>query len=266
MEDMEAALQPAPHASSLLRLPPEIRLEIFQHCLVREKSINTDHLITRVKTQHHFNELMESGQSDRDALSKLEFLRRILELSGDKFGLFRVSKVVSEETLNVYYGQNVFRIWFDYNSMYLVPEANLRRLRKIRLLINSSICVDPTRSMFSLGQWPNILPGLHTLILVVLPLRLYTSHPLYLPEKLKPLWVARLNATLKDLGEHLPSSCTVEVGDYRKEVVGFGEDPSSLWIPEGVEFRSRLVFPGGLQSGGYRRSDQVLYRPECYRF
>ncbi|KAI9773954.1 MAG: hypothetical protein M1839_001966 [Geoglossum umbratile] len=181
-----------------LDLPPEIHHQIYQHCLVRKEPID-------------IRKMYISGSTVSG-----------LGICTEEMSLLLVSRVVGFEALGALYGDNVFKVYLhsegESSLKMRFMEANLRRMRKIQIVIpllsaSHGLTPDPT-------LWSPLLARLRKLSIVAqLPAQKPRRARKYfdVSEQEMKMWMERLETTLRYIAGQLPSSCAVEVDDNDRE-------------------------------------------------
>ena len=178
--------------TGFLNLPFEIRLQIYQHCLVFKNPVQVDFIFIDPYRFEH------PGICDKTK------------------SLLLVSKLVGHEALDVLYGDNVFQIWLNggggWNFKKNFTEANRRRMRALQVLMMPS-GINYGRVLDSAIFSP-VLANLSRLTIVAqqpLQARTYYGAPTF--EQDMQEWIGWLRVILQYITSQLPKSCVVEVDD-----------------------------------------------------
>jgi hypothetical protein len=136
--------------------------------------------------------------------------------------LLLLSKQISEECLDILYGENIFKLWLNAgDELYLrknFSEANWRRMRHLLLVAQPmGVSYTPGRVPDN-ALWASILPGLRTLRIVAeQPLQPggYFNAPTLKQETDR--WVNWIRPFYECFGQHLSTGAIVEVDDDGRE-------------------------------------------------
>ena len=198
----------------LLDIPVEIRLHIYQYCLVREDHIRLSSINS-----------MDSGNLSERGLSDI------------KKSLLLVSKTVGLEAIHVLYGENVFQVFlpggrgFDLQEIF--TEANIRRMRRMEVIIQP-YCADYAAMLDPTLSSPILARLSHLSIMAQQPLHASPNKALFSLEWDVEEWMVRLRAFLQYIVHQLPSSLIIEVDDD-------GRKPTSDLMRECLHSRYRNV-------------------------
>jgi hypothetical protein len=173
----------------------------------------------------------------------LDLEDHILDLVGDYWNhnknrnsIFRLSKQISEETLDILYGENIFKLYLHgEGEVYLkkyFTEANRRRMRYFLLAAVPSVSYDPGR-MPDNALWSSILPTLKELRIVTeqpIAASLYYGAPTL--EQETDCWVKWFGPFLQCFGQYLSRETIVQVDfDGRAET----RDLVKEYMPRGYQ-------------------------------
>lgn len=136
--------------------------------------------------------------------------------------LLQVSQQVSDETLNMLYGDNAFKVIMhgegERRLKKIFSEANRRRIQQIMLVLRPMGVSYEPKFRVDTAMWDSILPHLKTLWIVAeQPLKddhYYNGQTLV--EKMKK-WIAWLTPILEYLAKTLPTESTVRVDVNERE-------------------------------------------------
>jgi hypothetical protein len=179
--------------TGLLDIPLEIRLEIYRYSLIRREPI------------------------------KLHFLKFLPDRGGSKkHTVVLISRQLSEEALDVLYGENVFEVRLHYGSQRILNKfapANRQRIRRLQLFVhfNYISCTMPLSQ--SLHILRPTLASLTRLYIVALQPLLGATNcdnaPMLEQEMHK--WLTNCKAILEYVNQHVSSRATIEVDNNEKE-------------------------------------------------
>ena len=132
-----------------------------------------------------------------------------------KNNLLLVSKRISEEALDILYGENIFNLYLNGSGEYFLrknfSERNRRRMRWILVIAQPrGVSFEPGRKPDD-AMWFLILPNIKAFRLVAqqpLQARGYSNAPTLEHEMVK--WVKWIEPFLDCFGRHLPSTAVVE--------------------------------------------------------
>lgn len=123
-----------------------------------------------------------------------------------KTGILEVSRTISQEALDVLYGQHVFvaRIHGeDHKKLAGLSIANLRRIRRLRIVAQPmGISYGPDQFVFDVQMWRPLLEGLSQLCIVAqqpLEARGYFGAPTFTEDMDE--WLAWLGPILENLSK-----------------------------------------------------------------
>lgn len=139
--------------------------------------------------------------------------------------LLQVSRQISDEALNVLYGDNVFKVILhgggEYDLKTIFCEANKRRIRHIMLVLRPMGVSYSPNFRVDTAMWDTILPHLRTLWIVAeQPLEddhYWNGHTVM--EKMKE-WIEWLTPILECLAKTLSTKSTVLVDVDEREETG----------------------------------------------
>ena len=187
---------PSNQSIGFLDMPLELRYPVYEYCLICRMPIN------------------------------MAFVFDDLTTSDITKSLLLVSKAISSEALDVFYGKNIFEIrLYDETGWQLIKyltEENLRRIRKVQLVMTAFGALRHTTVDWT--SWMPILTNLTRLTIVAQqPLNYWSyDNPKLWEDSMEKCsmesWTAWLEMLLANIGGQLPASCMVEVDhDHAKE-------------------------------------------------
>ncbi|KFY77553.1 hypothetical protein V498_09303 [Pseudogymnoascus sp. VKM F-4517 (FW-2822)] len=249
--------------TGLLRLPFEIRLQIYGYCIPQKRVIEV--------IQPHFDTSFED--------CTLEFEDNVnivanpdMEFDPDsEYGasfVFLLSKQISKEALDVLYGDNMFMIHLHDEGEILLKknfsEANRQRMRYLLVTAEPrGVSYTPER-MPDNALWRSVLPQLKVLRIVA-EQPLEAGHYYNVPtlEQDMDCWLNWIRPFLQCFRRHLSKHTTVQIdGDGRVEIMAL----IKKCLPSGYrEVRCRLagdfIFRRGRFSreSGYWDDDGPMY-------
>ncbi|KAE9979731.1 hypothetical protein EG327_006915 [Venturia inaequalis] len=177
--------------TNFLNLPPELRLKIYRHRLIWMNLIRVSDLKPYVYSHqiaYLHDPLLSLLKEQADVLSptnKHKIRPRVRSSSGslvmmekndDIKSLLLLSKDISEEAIQVLYGENMFEWDFHRslgftgylrNFLFDFPVENQQRIRRLRFVVNHRSVIHPLYSADKIF-WSPILARLTTLELVLL--------------------------------------------------------------------------------------------------
>lgn len=182
-------------SATLLDTPLELRQEVYRYIFLAREPIDLRSLV--IKDEQTWPECKE------------------------RTAILCVSRQISEEALNVLYGENVFEIDIHHGNHNVVRNfslANQLRIRRLQVVIRPegvswvpSLRLDPT-------IWPRIFSNLTKLCIVAQqPLRLPRYFSDYDPCIDMNHWLAGLKRALESIRQHISSGLLVEVDDDDRE-------------------------------------------------
>ena len=192
----EKVLSCSRQPTGFLDLPLELRIQVYQYCLVRKKTVNVDFIWIDPYRFSNWGICDESKS------------------------LLLVSKMVGSEALEVLYSENTFLVCLNgHLGNTLVKEfagRNIQRIRRMHLVmrpcgISYGKLLDPT-------LWSPLLANLTKLTIMAqqpLVARTYYDAPPF--EKELKEWTDWTTAVLQYIGRRLPTTCTIEVDDDDKQ-------------------------------------------------
>ena len=181
--------------TGLLGIPLKIRLEIYRYSLIRRKPINLQFLNYRLYQSLHEN-------------------YKPLNPKGHTVVL--VSRQISEEALNVLYGENVFEITLHQGNQRFPSEfapTNMQRIRRLQLFVRANISCGPPLKLNPYIS-PPILASLTRLYIVAWqPLEAKTFNNAPRLEREMHKWPTELKLVLEYVNQYVSSRATIEVDD-----------------------------------------------------
>jgi hypothetical protein len=224
---------PKTPASCLLRLPFEIRLQIYHYCIPRKRlvEVGSPYFIHQWYSEDHASTFEED--QDDDSEHNAAYPKDRAKLDGqvsrlddcfwgsywNKNSILRLSKQISEEALDVLYGDNIFKLRlereeFDLETNFV--EANIKRMRYLLLVAQPSHIYSDDKIPND-ALWHSILPQLKILRIVA---QQPPEDPRYSNANLEhdiEGWVNWLKPFLQCFGRHLSRRTIVEVDDDGRE-------------------------------------------------
>ncbi|KFX96662.1 hypothetical protein O988_05224 [Pseudogymnoascus sp. VKM F-3808] len=248
--------------TGLLRLPFEIRLQIYGYCIPQKRVIEViqpyfdtsfedctlefeDNVHIVANPDMEFDPDSEYGASLQDrALDPEDYAA---DYRGDywnhkknKSSVFLISKQISKEALDVLYGENMFMIHLHEKGEILLKnfsEANRQRMRYLLVTAEPrGVSYTPGR-MPDNALWCSVLPQLKMLRIVAeQPLHYYNAPTL---EQDIDCWLNWIRPFLQCFRRHLSKHTTVQIdGDGRLETMALIKE----CLPGGYrEVRCRLA-------------------------
>lgn len=236
-EKLRAPLEGPPPAS-LFRLPFELRLQIYHYCIPRKQVI--DVCSPRFDTWWHYQETnpkwnldcassfedcpeVVAGAVDSDTFEdkqlgyedyKLDF-EDISHPNRAKNNVFLLSKQISNEALNVLYGENFFKLYLNGKDEYYLrknfTESNIRRMRYLLLVAQPRGASYP-HTIPNSELWSSILPALKVLrIIAEQPVRASSYYGAPTLEQEMDRWFKWIGPFLLCFGRHLSDKTIIEV-------------------------------------------------------
>lgn len=215
-------------ATGLLRLPFEIRLQIYHHCIPRKRLVDVSNpYFSPERPSVDSTSTVEDGDSEYDAV----YSQDCTELDDQRLGsidywdsyknknsIFLLSRQISGEALDVLYGENVFKLHLHGEGEYYLKknfvEANRQRMRYLLLTAGPrGVSYTPGRIPDD-SLWRSILPQLKLLRIVAEQPRKaggYYNAPTL--EQDMECWVNWIRPFLRCFGRHLLGQTVVEVDD-----------------------------------------------------
>jgi len=190
--------------SGFLGLPLEVREKIYFHLLLRSAVFVQD-------LHFEVESWIRSMWEDHEQLAFFDHIPK------RKTGILSVSKQISEETLNVLYGRNLFIVLVHggaHNELLKFGTANIRRIRDLRLVAQPMGTCFSKPFEFDSQLWIPLLTDLRKLCLVAqqpLQARVYYNAPSFEEDMQK--WVAWLEPILRYLAKNITETTIVEIDD-----------------------------------------------------
>lgn len=194
--------------NGFLRLPLELRLEIYASLLVGT-AVHMQYL------QFEVDSWIRSKWEDPEQQSFFEDMEGLFPER--KTGILAVSRQISDEALNILYGSNLFIVTIHggaHNKLLKFGVTNIRRIRYLRLVAQPMGICYPMPMKFDSQLWGPLLTDLSQLCLVVQqPLRAggYYNAP-SLEEDIQE-WIIWLEPILRYLARNIKMTTTVEIDD-----------------------------------------------------
>ncbi|RDL37345.1 uncharacterized protein BP5553_04778 [Venustampulla echinocandica] len=274
-------------ATGLLRLPFEIRLQIYQHCIPQKRVISvsspqfyikwpcerSNHTVdlenTRISSDDGSNSEDDTLSSEGDVVNledcTLDFACRYWNRNKNTNTIFLLSKQISEEALDVLYGYNIFKLYLQGEGEYYVKknfaEANRQRMRHLILIAGPSGSSCTPGKIPDDALWCSLLPQLTALRIVAeQPLEVrysYIAPTLHyyiapMPQQYVDCWIDWLRPFLQCFGQHLAIQTIVEIDvDGRPEIAALVKE----CLPPGYrEIRCRPVGDFIFKRGWFSRA------------
>jgi hypothetical protein len=229
MEKLDKLRAPLERPAGLLRLPFELRLQIYHYCIPQKRVIDvhspcfpiewpyeqSDHTLDRRNSPNFSDDGLENPVGDI-----------ILDLEDGwwdhKNSIFLLSKQISGEALDVLYGDNIFKLHLHGRGEYFLEknfaEGNRKRMRYLLLIAQPrGVSYTPERVPDD-KLWCSILPQLKVLRIVAeQPLEAGSYYNAPTLQQGMDRWVNWIRPFLKCFGQHLLRQTIVEV-DYDNRV------------------------------------------------
>ncbi|KAF2011502.1 hypothetical protein BU24DRAFT_426585 [Aaosphaeria arxii CBS 175.79] len=170
---------PAP-TSRLLSLPIELRLEVYRHCIPQNRTVDVE-LSCFIYQSSDLDDMqdfagfiydLEDGSGDRpDLANNISISTYRNGIKSNLNSILRVSKQISEEALNVLYGDNYFELrltgfgksQFRRNFSY----QNRQRIKRLVLIAQPEDSSCTKQSRVDDALWRFMLPQLTMLRIVI---------------------------------------------------------------------------------------------------
>ncbi|CAF9933908.1 MAG: hypothetical protein HETSPECPRED_009045 [Heterodermia speciosa] len=200
----------------LLRLPVELRQHVFAFIFGPRRVVDLRHV--RLELDARYRNMIYRPVSEKlrecDNREK-EWRTIILEESEWMTGILEVSRVISDEALDVLYGQNTFVVdihGMDHRRLLKLGAANLRRIHHLRIVARpmgtsyrKPLVIDPQ-------IWLPLLEGMVQFCIVVqqpLVARQYLDAPTLEQELCK--WTTWLDPVLEYFSAVLPKTTAINL-------------------------------------------------------
>lgn len=184
--------------AGFLDLPYEIRCQIYYDCIPRRKEVNVR---------------SPSFALEDSCFMESEFFNQ----DYSRVNVLRLSKQITEECLDILYGENIFRLCLNGEGeggmKRNFTEKNRFRMRYL-IVTASPAGVSWGTSTPDESLWASILPSLKSLLLVAeQPIRAqgYYNAPTLREDIDK--WIAWISPYLEIFGRHIPETLNVKVDD-----------------------------------------------------
>lgn len=205
----------------LLDLPAELRLQIYRQCVRRGGHVDATHWRRPQFREEDEGEEAGHWEDDtqfagaegpaKDGQTEASNLTGLSDIGRSNNSLFVVSKQISEETLDILYGENTFEVELHNEPAFPknVSERNRRRMRHVIVIaMPPGFRVSPGwRPDHAL--WSSTLPSLKSLRLVALEPGAHLSFYPY--EELMDMWLMWINPFLICFGQYVQRSTLLEV-------------------------------------------------------
>lgn len=245
--------------AGLLRLPFEIRLQIYYYCIPRKRVIEVSWPRFYIgwpfeELGHTLNLEDDTPGFEEDALDLEDDAVNLkdynLDFGGDYWNrhmnrnsIFLLSRQISEEALDILYGDNIFKLYLHGEGEYYLKknftEANGQRMRYLLLIAQPMDVSYEPEKMPDNALWSSILQKLRKLRIVAKqPIQAsYYDAPTL--EQEMDCWVKWIKPFLQCFGQHLSSETIVQVdGDGQAEISELVKE----CLPDSYrEVRCRLV-------------------------
>ena len=205
----------------------DIRLRVFGLCLPRRRIVYANgpsfNVVSPFVSEGDFPPVDRGDESQGFGINVANDIQ-------SSNGLFLVSRQVSDEALNVFYGQNLFQLYLHAEGDILLQknfsECNRKRIRHLLVVL------QPPGFLIHSGWkpdhriWSSILPNLKTFRFVAQePLAGADFHDVLSYEQAMDMWLIWINPLLRCFGQHLQPSTTVHVDfDENEEIGGLIKD------------------------------------------
>ena len=192
----------SPVRASFLGLPFEIRLQIYRYCIFQKRIVEIVSTLPFMIKRYD------------DTLDLNDCIR-----NDNKNNLLLVSKQISEESLNVLYGENLFNIHLHRDSELWLKKTlagvNRRRIRYLTLVARPQNVPDnPVRTLDN-ELWSSFLSGLNGLrIIAEQPLQ---TQPSSTPKQELECWLKWIRPLVECFGQHLSTETAVQVDANGRE-------------------------------------------------
>lgn len=206
MENLRAS--PEAPATGLLCLPLEIRLQIYRYCTPHGRLIEVSNLCFDTGWSFEdrvVNHIIDSGVD-------------YLNCNKNKNSIILLSKQISEEALDVLYGNNIFKIDLHGEGEYVFKknfsQANRQRMRYLLLTAQPGGVSYAPGKMPDNALWCSVLPQLKILRIVAeqpLEAGYYYNAPTL--EQDMDCWINWIRPYLQCFGQHLSSQTSVKIDD-----------------------------------------------------
>ncbi|RDL38617.1 uncharacterized protein BP5553_02957 [Venustampulla echinocandica] len=241
--------QPPPRVPpiSLLQLPFEMRLQIYRHSIPRKRVVSSTFVFDEFCTRWYLGEVDDHDCFDTKLISGGDMNESDYQGRKSKNGttIFLLSKQISEEALDVLYGENIFRLPLDgagQDWLKTFTEANRRRIRYLLLTARPQL---PLLVQLEQGLWYlKHIPD-NALLSSIVPrlkgLRIVDKEPIDIPgyftddgrQKAIEKWVGKTRPFLGCIGQHLSSATVVEVeSNNRPDINGLTKE----CLPNGFRY------------------------------
>lgn len=199
--------------SGILRLPFEIRTQIYRYLIPRNRIVNVP--------RPRFNKLLLPRVENNAPADSKDFWVSM----GDPHwpheikhnnSIFLLCKQISAEALNVLYGENIFESTKygegDYYFRSTFAASNLRRLRVVRITVQPMGL--PFEGNIDESFWASFLQTLEVLrIVAVQPIEARSFYDAPTPEQDKDHWLNWLRSMLECFAESSSRDTVIEVDD-----------------------------------------------------
>ena len=177
--------------TGLLNLPVEIRLEIYRYSLIRQEPIQL-HIVRFYPDQ-------------RDP---------------KRHAVVLISRQLSEEALDVLYGENVFKAsiyWDDQNALNKFALANRQRIRRLHLFAHTYVAWSLPFNVNLHTLRPTLANLTWLYIVVLLPVGVMNWGNALTLEQDMHEWLTQLKDVLEYVNQHVSSRATIIVHDSNRE-------------------------------------------------
>ena len=209
-------------SSRLIDAPLEVRLRIYGFCLPRGRVIyaNCPSFSVVLPPSGEKNTfIFEAGDDDPD------FGVDLAKVDKSSNGIFSVSKQVSEEALDILYGQNLFQLYLHAEGELLLrknfSERNRQRMRHMLVVLQPlGFLIQPSWKPDH-RLWSSILRNLVSFRLVAQePFADIEYHDVLRHEQEMDMWLVWINPLLACFSQHLQIGTRVQVDFDEKEKAG----------------------------------------------
>jgi len=191
-----------------MRLPFELRLQIYHYIIPTRQAVDV---------YKPYFQAISDGKSKR-------FIPRGRRNNSNNdnsiISIFCISKTISEETLDILYGENLFKLEFVLNREWTrdlsasFTEANIQRMRRLVIIPHAARAFyhpDCRPSTPETKLWSHLLlPVLKEVRVIVKSSATLENHRW---EQLIERWVPNIKMVLQSLSLHLSSQAIVKVDD-----------------------------------------------------
>jgi hypothetical protein len=189
--------------AGLSDLPFEIRLRIYHYLIPQNRVIE----VNNPRIEYPFHDI--------------DLNCDVLTFGRNRNSYLLVSKQISEETLDILYGENIFKIYLHVDRHILLWEnfttANIRRMRDILVIAHPGCVSRQVTAKPNEELWASVLPNLRRFRLVAeQPQRGRSYYGAPMLEQQLEEWDEWLRPFLECFGRYLSEGTVVEVDTNEK--------------------------------------------------